>query len=587
MSSTSNHPSQSILNRVYDDTNNILAVQELPAIPTRLNTATASIGTAVQTVGTGLNDLTSGGLSTALVDHTFTVVDTGLASAVIGAATQTIGSGLSDATSGGTYTGVSGDPTYTVAISSGTYSRGTLSFTGSGLNDAVATGSYTGADNPSIPSDTYTTKITGFTSTTGVVSFTGSGINDATSGGTYTGTDSPSAAHTYLITLMDFTSTRSATAFTGSGLNDATSSGVYSGTDNPSANHIYTATISTKSTTDKFTWSVDGGAASAEISLVAGTPILLEKGVYITFAASTGHALHDSWATTITCTDRFQWKKDSGSNSASIAITGSAQVLELGVSITFATTKGHTQTNTWAIPISCVDKFQWRKGSGAWSADTPVTGAYQSLSNGISIKLPALFGHKLNDQWAIPITCIDNFQWKKGTGSYSAETPITATVPQTLTDGVTITFAAGAGHTLTNAWTISVNGTDQFKWKLDSGAYSGNVTVTGASQSLSNGVTITWGATEGHTSNDTWTVTVPAGTVIKATSGVLDKIIVNGTGTVPKLRIYDGTSTSGTLLYTTDSLTAGIIHFNLLCASGIYVVLYDSGSYPDIIVGWN
>lgn len=47
---------------------------------------------------------------------------------------------------------------------------------------------------------------------------------------------------------------------------------------------------------------------------------------------------------------------------------------------------------------------------------------------------------------------------------------------------------------------------DSFKWNKNGGAFSGNVAITGAAQTLSDGVTVTFGATTGHTLNTLWNV---------------------------------------------------------------------------------
>lgn len=82
--------------------------------------------------------------------------------------------------------------------------------------------------------------------------------------------------------------------FVGSGLNDATSGGTFSGSDPV-----------------EYLVEIDG----------AGTP------------------------------DTFRWSKDGGSTwvSSAVAITGAAQVLDSGVTIAFATTTGHTLTDKWTI----------------------------------------------------------------------------------------------------------------------------------------------------------------------------------------------------------------------------------------------
>jgi hypothetical protein len=54
---------------------------------------------------------------------------------------------------------------------------------------------------------------------------------------------------------------------------------------------------------------------------------------------------------------------------------------------------------------------------------------------------------------------------------------------------------------------IQTEGTpDQFKWRKDGGAWTENVSITGAVQTLSDGQTVTFAATTGHTADDQWTI---------------------------------------------------------------------------------
>lgn len=56
---------------------------------------------------------------------------------------------------------------------------------------------------------------------------------------------------------------------------------------------------------------------------------------------------------------------------------------------------------------------------------------------------------------------------------------------------------------------ITTEGTpDVFKWRYNGGSYTTGVSITGSAQTLSNGVTITFGATTGHTLGDVWRVVV-------------------------------------------------------------------------------
>lgn len=85
-------------------------------------------------------------------------------------------------------------------------------------------------------------------------------------------------------------------------------------------------------------------------------------------------------------------------------------------------------------------------------------------------------------------------------------------------DGYSTATFTGAGlndATLTGActdltattFTVTVDGTgtpDTFKWRKGSGSWTTGVAMTGAAQSLSDGVSVTFGATTGHTLADSW-----------------------------------------------------------------------------------
>jgi len=47
------------------------------------------------------------------------------------------------------------------------------------------------------------------------------------------------------------------------------------------------------------------------------------------------------------------------------------------------------------------DKFKWRKNGGSWTTLVSITGAAQTLSDGQTITFASTTGHTLNDQWVI------------------------------------------------------------------------------------------------------------------------------------------------------------------------------------------
>lgn len=78
-----------------------------------------------------------------------------------------------------------------------------------------------------------------------------------------------------------------------------------------------------------------------------------------------------------------------------------------------------------------------------------------------------------------------------------------------LNDGTSGGTYSGTGNSATYEVEIDATGTpDTFKWKKGSGSYTTGVAITGAAQTLSDGVTITFAATTGHTLGDKWTITV-------------------------------------------------------------------------------
>lgn len=78
---------------------------------------------------------------------------------------------------------------------------------------------------------------------------------------------------------------------TGSGLDDATSGGTYS-FDGVKTIKVE---IDLAAATDTFKWSDDGGVTWTEDVVITGSAQTLSNGITITFAATTGHTLADYW----------------------------------------------------------------------------------------------------------------------------------------------------------------------------------------------------------------------------------------------------------------------------------------------------
>lgn len=69
------------------------------------------------------------------------------------------------------------------------------------------------------------------------------------------------------------------------------------------------------------------------------------NGVYDTTSTATFTVEIDSTGTP----DTFRWRKDSGSWTSAVSITGSAQALSNSITVTFGATTGHTATNSWVF----------------------------------------------------------------------------------------------------------------------------------------------------------------------------------------------------------------------------------------------
>ena len=85
------------------------------------------------------------------------------------------------------------------------------------------------------------------------------------------------------------------TTFTGSGLDDLTYGGAY----NSTAGRTYRVKIDAAAATDTYTWSEDGGSTwEATGVAMTGSAQELNKGITVTFAATTGHTLNEYWEIT-------------------------------------------------------------------------------------------------------------------------------------------------------------------------------------------------------------------------------------------------------------------------------------------------
>jgi len=116
---------------------------------------------------------------------------------------------------------------------------------------------------------------------------------------------------------------------------------------------------------------------------------------------------------------------------------------------------------------------------------------------------------------------------------------------------------------------------DEFKWRKDGGSLSAAVPMTGAAQELSDGVTITFKATDGHTLADAWAI---ATTVSWTPSAISDADAVAGAAALPASAID----------YLPKVTAAGILGVsNLYCPLGACKVISPAaGTVPFTVQGF-
>ena len=115
-----------------------------------------------------------------------------------------------------------------------------------------------------------------------------------------------------------------------------------------------------------------------------------------------------------------------------------------------------------------VDTFKWRKNGGAWTEDVDITGAAQTLSDSLTITFAATTGHTADDQW-----CDGNLDTEATTESGSTaqitESTYRLCFPKKLTwtddGGETVIyeeFANGKAGFTDSVGTVTVSGNNSF-----------------------------------------------------------------------------------------------------------------------------
>ena len=170
----------------------------------------------------------------------------------------------------------------------------------------------------------------------------------------------------------------SATSFTGSGLDDLTYGGAYTG----ASVVTYRVKIDLAAATDTFTWSDDGGSSwDATGVAITGSAQELNNGITVTFAATTGHVVDEYW------------------DMATLPATGTITYNE-NISVKFTLPFGHTTDDEYAF--STID----------FVSNEVITGANSGASATVNTGVAFSAGGELGNNASVGVSAAD-----VGTGS--------------------------------------------------------------------------------------------------------------------------------------------------------------------------
>ncbi len=212
--------------------------------------------------------------------------------------------------------------------------------------------------------------------------------------------------------------------FVGAGLNDMTYSGAYSG---GASNALFKVEIDATGTPDTFTWYKNGISQATGVP-ITGSAQLLDDGISVTFAATTGHTANDyyefgygagsvNYSTNFLGADFTQYETVTGGTSGATAIVGysrliSTQLILTDISGQFLrneTITGGTSGETAQLvaPISFNDSFTWTNDGGATNFPHPPINANNApyeLSDGVEIQWATIAGHAVSSSWNFSAT---------------------------------------------------------------------------------------------------------------------------------------------------------------------------------------
>ena len=168
--------------------------------------------------------------------------------------------------------------------------------------------------------------------------------------------------------------------------------------------------------------------------------------------------------------------------------------------------------------IGATDTFRWRKDGGSWTSLVPITSSAQTLSDGVTVTFASITGHTLNDLWTI-------------------QTHLNDDKPDDM-DVVGETDFTGSEDTNYEVVIDSVGTINTFKWRyytLSSGwsVWTNAVPITTLAQTLNSNVKIIFEKLSGHVYGQYWTITAD---YQKESGHIFRHYYVAGVGTYERLK---------------------------------------------------
>lgn len=198
-----------------------------------------------------------------------------------------------------------------------------------------------------------------------------------------------------------------------------------------------------------------------------------------------GNVSVDSFGNTIYQTLASPWANLGGVHSNRIITDQQDFFNNLSIGSGGTSIKGHWQGNAYAT----------------WSPTTIADGAMASTT----IAVPGSIAANGAQPVTVGMNAVPAGVLLSGTVTTPTTVGTTAFTGTGLNDAVLGGFYGNATPGTYEVKIDSAGATDHFKWRKDTGSWTTGVAITGAAQTLAEGVTVTFGAKTGHTLDDDWT----------------------------------------------------------------------------------